>query len=195
MIGGVFILKDKTLLNIITIIGMAGWAFLFRKGPIKDWFLIYLCKTLVSTLLDSPVGKKKYVTYPKRPFSKYFDSNIVFLYVLFPLSCVLYNQFTYKMKALKAIPSVLIFSAPMAIVENILEKNTQLVKYGKGWSGLHTFTALTVTFWIVRAFIQGIRFLSQKRERKERTITSEENTNIEIRMPSEDHKPSELVYQ
>jgi hypothetical protein len=158
-------MKERNLLHIITAIGIAGWTLLFRrKGDIKDWFLIYLFKTLVSTLIDSPVTKAKYVKYPNRYFSKLFDSNIVFLYILFPLSCVMYNQFTYKMKPMKTVFSVFLFSVPMALIENALEKNTNLVEYRKGWNGYYTFAVLSVTFWIVRLFIEGVRFIEKKRK-------------------------------
>ncbi|MFC0273490.1 CBO0543 family protein [Metabacillus herbersteinensis] len=158
-------MKDRTILNLMTIFGIGGSIFflLRKKGAIKDWFLIYLCKTLVSTLLDGPVIKKKYLQYPYRYFPNLFDSNVVFLYVFFPLSCVMYNQFTYKMKPLKTILSVFLFSGPMTLMENWLEKNTKLVRYHKGWNGFYTFSVLSFTFLIVRVFIECIRFLDKKR--------------------------------
>ncbi|KHF40099.1 CBO0543 family protein [Halalkalibacter okhensis] len=157
-------MRDRTLLHIITLLGISGWAFLFRKkGDIKDWFLIYLFKTLVSTLMDGPVIKKRYVQYPKRYFANSFDSNIVFLYILFPLLCVMYNQFTYKMKPIKTFFSVFLFSIPMALIENFLEKKTKLVEFRKGWDWYHTVSVLTATFWIVRLFIAGVRYIDKKR--------------------------------
>jgi hypothetical protein len=156
--------KDKTILHLMTIFGISGSIFFLsrKRGLLKDWFLIYLFKTLVSTLLDGPIIKKKYVQYPTRYFSNLFDSNIVFLYILFPLSCVMYNQFTYKMKPLKTILSVSLFSLPMTLLENWLEKNTRLVRYRKGWNGYYTFSILSFTFIFVRVFIEVIRFLDQK---------------------------------
>lgn len=158
-------MRERTILHIITALGIGGLAFLFRrKGELKDWFLIYLFKTLVSTLIDGPVIKRKYVQYPIRYFPKLFDSNIVFLYILFPLSCVIYNQFTYKMSPIKTFFSVFLFSVPMAIGENILEKKTRLVEFGKGWNGFYTVAVLSVTFWTVRLFIAGIRLLDKIRK-------------------------------
>ncbi|MEH7444532.1 CBO0543 family protein [Bacillus sp. JJ1122] len=157
--------KDKTILNLITIFGIgASIFFLFRKkGALKDWFLIYLFKTLISTLIDGPVIKKKYVQYPHRYFPHLFDSNIVFLYILFPLSCVMYNQFTYKMKPIKSIFSVFLFSGPMTLIENWLEKKTRLVRYRKGWNSFYTFSVLSFTFLLVKVFIEWIRLLDKKR--------------------------------
>jgi hypothetical protein len=157
-------MKDRTILNLLTTIGIGGSIFflLRKKGEIKDWFLIYFIKTLVSTIFDGPVIKTKYLQYPHRYFPKLFDSNIVFLYIIFPLSCVVYNQFTYKMKPLKSILSVILFSGPMTLVENWLEKNTNLVKYNKGWNGYITFSVLSFTFLLVKGCIEGIRFLEKK---------------------------------
>ncbi|KAB2332005.1 CBO0543 family protein [Bacillus mesophilum] len=166
-------MNDKKILHIITAISMAGWSLLFRKkGDTKDWFLIYFIKSLISTLIDIPVVKRKYVSYPIRYFPKVFQSNIVFLYIIFPLLCVSYNQFTYKMKPLKTIFSVLLFSIPMTLIEGVLEKKTRLVSYNKGWNALFTFLTLTGTFWIVRLSIGVIRLLDQKRK-KDRTQTGE----------------------
>lgn len=157
--------KDKTILHLITTLGIFGSLFFLfrRRGEPKDWFLIFLFKTLISTLLDGPVIKRKYVEYPIRYFPKLFDSNIVFLYVLFPLSCVMYNQFTYKMKPISTFFSVFLFSLPMTLLEGWLEKNTRLVRYHKGWNGYYTFFILSFTFTIVRIFIEGIRLLDKKR--------------------------------
>lgn len=158
-------MKDRNLLHILTLTGLAGLTFLFRKkGSVKDWFLIYFIKSLISTLIDGPIIKKKYVQYPLRYFPSLYSSNIIFLYVFFPLSCVMYNQFTYQMRPLKTIISVLLFSGPMAIVEGLLEKYTKLVKYQKGWNGWYSFGALTCTFWIVRSSIAGIRYLEASRK-------------------------------
>lgn len=157
-------MKDRTILNILTIIGLVGSLFFLsrKKRNIKDWFLIFFIKTFVSTIFDGPLIKTKYMQYPHRYLPKLFDSNIVFLYILFPLSCVMYNQFTYKMKPLKAALSVFLFSAPMTLVENWLEKNTKLVKYSKGWNGYITFSVLSFTFLLVKGCIEGIRFLEKE---------------------------------
>jgi hypothetical protein len=167
---------DRKILNLLTILGIAGSIFflLRKKGDLKDWFLIFFIKTLVSTILDGPVIKTKYIKYPHRYFPKLFDSNIVFLYILFPLSCVMYNQFTYKMKPLISILSVILFSGPMTLFENWLERNTNLIKYRKGWNSYITFVVLSFTFMLVKGFIEGIRFLDTKIHRTSIAIETKE---------------------
>ncbi|CAM3808517.1 CBO0543 family protein [Mesobacillus thioparans] len=157
-------MKDRTILNILTLFGIFGSIFFLsrKKYKFKDWVLIYFIKTLVSTIFDGPVIKTRYVKYPHRYFHKFFDSNIVFLYVLFPLSCVIYNQFTYKMNPFKTILSVPLFSGPMTILELWLEKNTDLVEYHKGWNSYITFMVLSFTFLLVKGSMEGIILLDKK---------------------------------
>lgn len=59
-------MKDKTILHIIAIIGLSGWSIFFRKGPIKDWLIVYLFKAVITALIDIPIAKKKLVRYPIR---------------------------------------------------------------------------------------------------------------------------------
>ncbi|MFA9455311.1 CBO0543 family protein [Halalkalibacter sp. AB-rgal2] len=155
-------MRDRNLLYLITAIGMSGWILLFRKrGHFKDWLLIYLFKTLVSTLMDGPVIKRKFVQYPIRYMPKFFDSNIAFLYLIFPMLCVMYNQFTYQMKPVKTFFSVFLFSVPMGVIEHWIQKKTNLIKFNKGWNAYHTITVLTLTFWLVRLFICTVRKLDK----------------------------------
>lgn len=157
-------MKDRTILNILTLFGIFGSFFFLsrKKYKFKDWVLIYFIKTLVSTIFDGPVIKRKFVEYPHRYLPKLFDSNIVFLYILFPLSCVIFNQFTNKMNTLKSTFSVPLFSGPMTILEHWLEKNTGLVKYRKGWNSYITFMVLSFTFLLVKGSIKGILLLDNK---------------------------------
>jgi hypothetical protein len=66
------------------------------------------------------------------------------------------------MKPLKTILSVFLFSGPMTLFENWLEKNTNLVKYHKGWNSYITFIVLSFTFLLVKGCIEVIRFLDKK---------------------------------
>ncbi|MBT2639762.1 CBO0543 family protein [Bacillus sp. ISL-39] len=157
-------MKDRTILNLLTVAGIGGSLFFLsrKKGDVKDWFLIFFIKTFVSTIFDGPIVKRKYVKYPHRYLPKLFDSNIVFLYILFPLACVMYNQFTYKMQPVKEVLSVFLFSGPMTVLEHWLEKKTNLVTYRKGWNSFITFSVLSFTFFLVNRTIKLIRMIDHK---------------------------------
>jgi hypothetical protein len=66
------------------------------------------------------------------------------------------------MNLLKSFFSVFLFSGPMTLFENWLEKNTGLVEYNKGWNGVFTFSVLSFTFLLVKGCIEFIRFLDNK---------------------------------
>ncbi len=167
-------MKDKTILRIITVLGLSGGIFLLRKGSIKDFFLIFLFKSVVSSLIDTPIVKKKLVQYPYRYFKNSFKINIVFDFLIFPLVCVIYSKLTNKADTLKTVLTVFLLSVPMTIIEEILERKTRLVKYSNKWSWFHTLAYLTVTFWSSRLFISSLSFLEQYRESDE-----ESNKNAE----------------
>ncbi|SFE96706.1 CBO0543 family protein [Alteribacillus iranensis] len=158
-------MNDRSILRFITVISLSGLALLFKKGSVKDWFLVFLFKSLLSTFLDIPVTEKRLVKYPVRYFPKYFKTNIVFDYILFPLTCVIYSQITYKWKPIQAILGVFLLSVPMTVAEEILNKKTNLIQYGKKWNWTNSFSYLTATFLASRFFITGIRFISERRER------------------------------
>jgi hypothetical protein len=166
-------MKDKTILRMITLLGLSGGVFLLRKGSIKDFFLIFLFKSVVSSLIDAPIAKKKLVQYPYRYFKNSFKINIVFDFLIFPLLCVIYSKLTNKADTLKTVLSVFLLSVPMTIIEEILERKTSLVKYSNKWSWFHTLAYLTVTFWSSRLFISSLSFLEQYREPEESNKNAE----------------------
>ncbi|WP_180322344.1 CBO0543 family protein [Mesobacillus foraminis] len=160
-------MKDKIILRMITVLGLSGAAFLLRKGSIKDFFLIFLFKSVVSSLIDAPIARKKLVQYPYRYFKSSFNINIIFDFLIFPLLCVIYSKLTNKADTLKTVLTVFLLSVPMTIIEEILRRKTRLVKYSKKWSWFHTLAYLTVTFWSSRLFVAALRFLEQNRDSEE----------------------------
>lgn len=171
-------MKDKMILRFITVLGLSGGVFLLRKGSAKDFFLVFLFKAVVSSLIDTPIAKKKIVQYPKRYFRNTFNINIVFDYLVFPLACVIYSQLTKKANTLKTILSVFLLSVPMTILEEILERNTRLVKYSNKWSWFHTLFYLTVTFWSSRFFVAAIKLIDQYRESDEGADNKEKSDSL-----------------
>ena len=92
--------------------------------------------------------------------SKYFDSSILFDYLLFPILCVFYNRTSEKSNLHSIFLQSFIYSTPMTVLEVILEKKTNLIRYNKKWNWLITYSTLVVTFLFVRGFIAIIRKLN-----------------------------------
>ncbi|HAQ06981.1 MAG TPA: hypothetical protein DCR24_05435 [Bacillus bacterium] len=130
--------------------------FILKKQPVKDWILIFFLKAFYSVFFDSFVLRKKKITYPVRLLPQTFNINILFDVLLFPITCVHYNQMTYHSTFIKTVLKVFVFSTPISIGEIWLEKNTKLIKY-HDWHWFYSFMTLTTSFWLVRATIYLIR--------------------------------------
>ena len=148
---------QKKLLRIILGVGLLLIPFAFKREKLKDWLLIFFLKGYISSFLDQIIVKKKHISYPVRFMSKYFDSSILFDYLLFPILCVFYNRTSEKSNLHSIFLQSFIYSTPMTVLEVILEKKTNLIRYNKKWNWLITYSTLVVTFLFVRGFIAIIR--------------------------------------
>ena len=148
---------QKKLLRIILGVGLLLIPFAFKREKLKDWLLIFFLKGYISSFLDQIIVKKKQISYPVRFMSKYFDSSILFDYLLFPLLCVFYNRTSEKSNLHSIFLQSFIYTTPMTVLEVILEKKTNLIRYKKNWNWLITYSTLVVTFLFVRGFIAIIR--------------------------------------
>lgn len=136
------------------------WSFIYliKKPLAKDWLLVFFIKSYYASLIDKLVVNKGYVQYPSR-FPSKVKTSLLFDYILFPITCVYYNQLTKDSRILQCLLKVLYFSVPMTITEHWLERNTQLVKYKKGWNWKTTFYSLSFSFLLVRFSMYVIRRL------------------------------------
>lgn len=156
---------EKYLLRFLFLFGIASFLNLLRKPPVKDWLLIFFLKGYMSSIFDKVLVREGYITYPTKLFKK-FDVSIIFDYILFPISCIYYNQVTEKAKLSDIIIKLFYFSVPMALGEAWLEKNTQVIHYKKGWTPLKSFTSLSLTFLIVRGIMFWVRKVDVKQQEK-----------------------------
>ncbi|MGF9738948.1 CBO0543 family protein [Priestia megaterium] len=84
---------------------------------------------------------------------------MLFDYILFPITCVFYNQLTKDSRIIQCLLKVLYFSIPMTIAELWLEKNTRLIKYKNGWNWTTTFYSLSFSLLLVRFTMSVIRLI------------------------------------
>lgn len=127
----------------------------------NEWLIVFFLKSYISSFVDTIVNKKGYVRYPIN-LVNIFDISVLFNYLLFPLSCVYFNQFTKNSSLVGIFTKVLLFSGPMAIIEDWLEKKTKLVKYSKGWTSFTSFISITFTFLLVRGMMFIVRKLNKE---------------------------------
>lgn len=151
--------KELKFLRLLFILGIVSFVPLIRKKPSKhmnEWLIVFFMKSYISSILDTIINKKGYISYPVNLF-KIFNISVLFSYILFPLTCVYYNQITRKSGLIGIALKSVCFSLPMTLAENWLERHTNLVRYRKGWNRTTTFVSITATFLFVRGLIAIVR--------------------------------------
>ncbi|MBT2727699.1 hypothetical protein J7E63_12210 [Bacillus sp. ISL-75] len=152
---------EKNILRFLFVSGIGTFMNLIRKPPIKDWLIIFLMKSYIATILDNLLVKRGYLKYPVN-LSKSFDISVLFSYLIFPISCIYFNQVTRNSGVIGILAKCLLFTLPSTLVESWLEKNTKLIKYKKSWTSLHSFASIAATFLIVRILMSLISKTAEK---------------------------------
>jgi len=156
---------EKITLRILCVIGIASFLNLLRKPPLKDWLIIFLLKSYIASILDNLLVKKGYLTYPVK-LLKTFDVSVLFSYLLFPVSCIYFNQITKSSNVLGILAKSLLFSVPSTLAEHWIERNTNLIRYKKSWTSIHSFISIASTFLLVRLTMILIRTAASKQSGK-----------------------------
>lgn len=126
-----------------------------QKKNFMKWIIVYFFVAFTSSAVDAVAVSNKRLRYPIRLLNNVFKISILFDGLLFPITCVLYNQWTYKDTWMEAVYKVFAFTIPMTIVEHFIERRTRLIDY-TGWSTPITFVSLTCYFWFSRAFLNFV---------------------------------------
>jgi hypothetical protein len=148
---------ERRILSGLLAIGLGLLPVVFKRDKLKDWIIIFFLKGFLSSFLDSTVTKQKKVSYPVRFLPEYFRINVLFDYLLFPITCVAYNRLTYHSNAIGIFLKAFLFSIPMTVTEVIFERNTKLIKFHNGWRWYDTLLSETAIFLFIRIFIGAVR--------------------------------------
>ncbi|SHR54460.1 Uncharacterised protein [Mycobacteroides abscessus subsp. abscessus] len=151
---------EMNILKALFIISLGLFINLLRKPPIKDWLLVFFLKSYFATFIDNLLVRKGFLKYPVNLISG-FDISVLFSYLLFPISCVYFNQITKTSSVFDIVKKCLYFSVPSAIAEHFLERKTKLISYKKSWNSYYSFLSIAFSFLIVRALMGIIRSLSK----------------------------------
>ncbi len=151
---------EMNILKALFIISLGLFINLLRKPPIKDWLLVFFLKSYFATFIDNLLVRKGFLKYPVNLISG-FDISVLFSYLLFPISCVYFNQITKTSSVFDIVKKCLYFSVPSAIAEHFLERKTKLITYKKSWNSYYSFLSIAFSFLIVRALMGMIRSFSK----------------------------------
>ena len=109
---------EKNFLLIIIAIGIASFCNLIRKPPSKEWLIVFLLKSYIASILDNLAVKKGYIEYPYKLIIN-FDISVIFSYLIYPISCVYFNQTTKNSNLKGILAQCLLFSIPSTTLQNI----------------------------------------------------------------------------
>lgn len=147
---------ERLILRMLFISCLASLPFVFKRKNIFMALIVFFAKGVLATAFDSIVIRSKRVVYPVRPFPKYFETNILFDLLFFPILSVIWVKMSYNTKPLLTMLISLGFSVPMSITQYIMEKKFKLFKW-KNWSIVHTFLSINFTLFTIRGFVGLIR--------------------------------------
>ncbi|MFJ5762966.1 CBO0543 family protein [Neobacillus sp. NPDC093182] len=153
---------EKKLLNLVLVMSIASFAFLFRGSKIRENLVVFFSKGILATLIDAYVVGTKRIEYPVRPLPKIFKTNIIFNMLFFPILSVIWVKLSYNDKLGKILLKSLIFSVPFSIAQWYLEKNSRLFKWKK-WTLLHTFGSCSFTLFTIRGFVGLLKKLDKQK--------------------------------
>jgi hypothetical protein len=149
---------ERIILRMLFISCVASIPFVIKRKSLFNHLTIFFAKGVLSTSLDSIFIKRNRFEYPVRPFSKSFDTNILFDLLFFPLLSVIWVRWTYNSKPAATILKSLVFSVPMSFAQWYMEKKTNLFKW-KAWSVYHTFASINFTLFTIRGFAEFLKYV------------------------------------
>ena len=152
---------ERIILWSLLIIGIVLLFFSLRKPPIKNWILIFLLTSYVSTFLGVLVVEKKMLEYPIRFLSNHFTSSLLYENLLFPVVCIYFYQTTYHSRYISMVIQCTLYTSALTIIEIIFERYTDLIKYHT-WTWIYTFISTFFLMMFVRILMQ----LINKKENK-----------------------------
>jgi hypothetical protein len=149
---------DTMILWFLLFLGFILFGFIFRKPPIHYWLFTFLLTSYCSTFIGVIVVEKGMLEYPIRLLADYFESSILYEYLLFPIICVYFCQYTYDSTYRIWVIQAIFYNAFFTLVEIILEHYTDLIHYYT-WTWLYTFISTFALMVIIRTIVQ---FLPRK---------------------------------
>jgi hypothetical protein len=152
-------IEKKLLLGILILNLGIILPIIYRKSPIKDWFIVYLFNAVTNGIIDNALTKNNIIKYPNRLFPKIFDTHILFDLFLYPTFTILYNQMTAKDKPFAIIYKLFFITIPVFLIEFLAEKKTNLVEWTKKWRWYHSFFSIIIKSLLTRLIIAQIRRL------------------------------------
>lgn len=139
----------------LLIFGLALFLYSLRKPPLHVWITTFLLKAYVSTFIGVLIIEEGMLEYPVRFLEGYFDSNILYEYLLLPVVCIYFYKATYQVNVWRILGVGLLFTSGLTFVEALFEANTSLIEYHT-WTWMHSFASIYIIMVLIRLLLKGI---------------------------------------
>ncbi|WP_134702030.1 CBO0543 family protein [Ammoniphilus sp. YIM 78166] len=161
-------MKDKDILKLFLIIGMACLPTVVRKPPAKYFVTIFMINSVFNYFLDNYLVKKGYLKYPVKliPGIKH---SALYDHLICPLVSVWVCQATYASKLKGILFKSFLFAVPQAGFEVLAERKTNLIKFQNGWTGIHSFLTVILAKLSLRAFLEVLKRTTYQRGDRQST--------------------------
>lgn len=146
---------DQILLWGLLIVGLTLFFYGMRKEPREQWITAFLLKAVITSFIGVIVIEEGLLIYPIRFLPQYFDGNILYDYLLLPVVCIYFYQFTHRAGLAKIFAVGVLLAVVMTMLESWFAANTNLIQY-YSWTWVHTLVTVFLTLIIVRFAVKGL---------------------------------------
>lgn len=144
---------EKKILNSSLIIGLLLAPIIFFGKDYRKWIFAFLINSYANTFIAPILAYKHYLKYPVRFFPSIYKSSILYDYLICSLITSVYCKASFNDNFYKAFAKVWLFATPQALLERWFEKNTDLIKYSKGWTWIHSLITIALAKFSIRSII------------------------------------------
>ncbi|WP_301171892.1 CBO0543 family protein [Brevibacillus nitrificans] len=126
--------------------------FMTPRNKIREAYVIFSFKQILTWLIGFLVVEYQLLEYPVREFPYAARNSFSFEYFIYPAICVVFNlKFPENKGIIKKTLWYLFFPSWMTVLEILLEKYTDLIRY-IAWHWYWSWVTLLATFFLSRLF-------------------------------------------
>lgn len=147
---------ENRFLKFLTLFALIAIPISIIGKDYRKWLLSFLLNSYANIFIAPILAKKGILKYPTRLLSSFYKSSIIYDYFICSLITVWYCRITLKTNWKSALSKVWLFAIPQSGIEYWLEKNTQLIKYSKGWTWIHSLITIAIAKFSIRLLLVGM---------------------------------------
>jgi len=143
---------EAVILIIAWLITIIGLIIFVPKNKIREAFVIFLFKQVITWIFGLLVVELGLIVYPVRSFAHATWTNFDFEYMIYPATCVIFNlYYPVGKKGFRQFMHYVIYCSAITIIEIFIERYTDILDYIH-WNWFVTWITLFITFYISRKF-------------------------------------------